>query len=49
MQTSFMTLSRTIIVTDEMLTDADVNQLSLILKESHHYDFVTFILACGGL
>ena len=36
-------------MTDEMLADADVNQLSLILKESHHYDFITFILACGGL
>ena len=36
-------------MTEEMLAEAFVIQLSLILKESHHYDFITFILACGGL
>ena len=30
-------------MTDEMLADADVNQLSLILKDSHDYYFITFL------
>ena len=30
-------------MTDEMLADADANQLSLTFKDSNHYDFITFL------